>query len=404
MNSWEVIQGDALSVLRTMPTASVHCIITSPPYWGLRNYKVDGQYGAELTVAEYVDNMRCVFREARRVLRPDGTLWLNLGDSYIGSGRGAGSKYEKIGSTGRLGLSPDNVPQGNMKPKDKAGVPWRVAFALQDDGWYLRSDIIWSKPNAMPESVKDRPVSSHEYIFLMSPSPKYYYDWYSISEASAESSLKRYTYGFSDIDPDIGYRMQRKNGGWPGIGRKHSDARDRGEPDSMQALNIRSKRDVWNVSTKGFKGAHFAVFPTDLIKPCVLAGTSEYGVCKECGAPWEREVNRTIVGDLVEVPYSGNGQLRSNGSEGMNGQYGTTLNQGHKVQHEGINWNPTCDCGSDVKPAVVMDMFSGSGTTGVVALDNGRDYIGIELNPEYIKLSDSRLQNTAPLFQWAGDV
>ena len=362
-NRWGIYQGDALAVLRSMDTASVHCIVTSPPYWGLRHYGVAGEYGAEPTIAEYVETLTNVFREARRVLRSDGNLWLNLGDSYIGSGKGitnlnGSGKWKRnrgrhINST--MGTN-GSVSTTELKRKDLAGIPWRVAFALQDDGWYLRRDIIWWKTNPTPEAVKDRPTASHEYIFLMSPSPFYYYDGDAIAEPTADApTASRGQNGTGDWTP------QR----WPGIGPKHGDARGRVQEDYelMKTHPTRNKRDVWIVPTKGYRSKHIAVFPEDLIAPCILAGTSEYGVCRECESPWRRLTPQEER--MLEPDYTGAG------------------------------WLPTCDCaGGLVKPAVVLDPFCGSGTTGVVALRHGRDFFGIELNPEYISESANRIRTS----------
>lgn len=264
----KVIHGDCLYVLKTLPDNSVHCCVTSPPYWGLRDYGVDGQLGLEKTPEGYVEKMVEVFREVRRVLRDDGTLWLNLGDSF-----------------------------GFPKQKDLTGIPWRVAFALQADGWYLRSDIIWYKPNAMPESVKDRPTKAHEYIFLLSKSPRYYYD----ADAIREEAKTKWSFRAGAAKPEKGDNKDRNDNGRRCI----------------VGAGTKNKRTVWHVATRPFKGAHFAVFPPDLIEPCILAGCPEGGI--------------------------------------------------------------------------VLDTFFGSGTTGVVASKLKRGFIGIELNPEYIEIAKTRL-------------
>ena len=263
MTAFELLQGDCKQVLATLPAGSVQCCITSPPYWGLRDYQTDGQLGLEPTPEEYVANTVAVFREVWRVLRDDGTLWLNLGDSYA---RQAGDDSTKnvdsgLGRTGRTGKAATlfkkgcNTPPPGLKPKDLVGIPWRVAFALQADGWYLRQDIIWHKPNPMPESVTDRCTKAHEYIFLLTKQPKYYYDNEAVKEAgnyepaTRDKSAEGYTadYAFGD--------------------RFSSGARQYG------VAGKRNKRSVWTVTTKPFKGAHFATFPPDLIEPCVLAGS-----------------------------------------------------------------------------------------------------------------------------------
>lgn len=274
MNNAEILNGDVRQALSVLPDQSVQTVITSPPYWGLRDYNSVGQLGQEDTPYEFIENLVEIFRDVRRVLKDNGTVWLNLGDTYVGTGHKGEHKDPKY-ANGRNGqqIALNNKVEG-LKSKDLIGIPWRVAFALQADGWYLRSDIIWHKPNVMPESVKDRPTKSHEYIFLLSKSPKYFYD----NEAVREDSLD----------------------------------------------GKRNRRSVWSVKTKPFKGAHFAVYPPELIEPCVLAGT---------------QPNDTV-----------------------------------------------------------LDIFSGSGTTGVVALKNNRNYIGIEINPDYAKLSENRIADEVGLY------
>ncbi|RUM99153.1 site-specific DNA-methyltransferase [Pseudaminobacter arsenicus] len=245
-----------------MNDKSVHCAVTSPPYFGLRDYGMEGQMGLEQTPDEYVAGMVAVFREVRRVLRDDGTLWLNLGDSYaanrtyqVASTKG-GPKHS--GAQGKLGGS--HVPDG-LKPKDLIGIPWRVVFALQADGWYLRQDIIWHKPNPMPESVRDRCTKAHEYIFMLSKSARYYFDAVSIKETAAESSKARWPCGTTRVNSSKqGFDVSSGRGANScGVGEK------------------RNRRSVWTVSTKPFKGAHFATFPPDLIEPCILAGCPPEG-------------------------------------------------------------------------------------------------------------------------------
>jgi DNA modification methylase len=259
---WEIKQGDALSVLKTMPDQSINTCVTSPPYWGLRDYGVDGQLGLEPTPAEYVANLVEVFREVKRVLRDDGTLWLNLGDSYASGGMSNPSSKSTLGGGKDLGAADYSitrkVPNG-LKSKDLVGIPWRVALALQADGWYLRSDIIWHKPNAMPESVTDRPTKAHEYIFLLSKSQKYYYDADSIKEPSSdlEKSKKRYEKPFGEKKAEELLKTNQVH--TRTIGMREFDGK-------------RNKRTVWTVPTQPFPEAHFAVYPPALITPCILAG------------------------------------------------------------------------------------------------------------------------------------
>lgn len=261
----DILQGDSLSVLKKIPDESIQTCVTSPPYFGLRDYGVDGQLGLEDTVTEYVDNLVNVFREVKRVLKDDGTLWLNLGDSYAGSGKGAWKQKDKQ----RHSYVPDpDSPQikktKEFKPKDLMGIPWRVAFALQEDGWYLRSDIIWNKPNAMPESVTDRPTKAHEYIFLLSKSPNYYYDHEAIKEPAVHGDPNPPRGSNGTDSPNLGRREDKKRGFFKG---KY------GELAFRAIRDFRNKRSVWTVTTKPYKEAHFATYPPDLIEPCILAGS-----------------------------------------------------------------------------------------------------------------------------------
>ena len=363
-----IICGDALTALCDLPDQSVNCCVTSPPYWGLRDYgtatweggepdcehvqrtnkhggtsnrpgleaqtyqyrdicpkcgavRVDGQIGLEETPEAYVSRLVEVFREVRRVLKDDGTLWLNLGDSYATGGgkvgtcpgggkqgekwagyRGGHDKDPKAAGVGPM-TQPNRMPIAGLKPKDLVGIPWRVAFALQADGWYLRQDIIWHKPNPMPESVRDRCTKAHEYIFLLSKSPRYYFDQDEMTEEPV------YPPGTRKDVPKGGFNSKYAG-----------DVARKGDESFRAIRERRNRRDVWTVATKPYKEAHFATFPPDLIRPCVRAG---------------------------------------------------------------------CPAGG-----TVLDPFAGAGTTGLVALEEGRDFLGIELNPEYVGLIEKRL---APL-------
>lgn len=393
--------GDCLDVLRSLPDESIHMCVTSPPYWGLRDYKMPGQLGLEPTPEEYTQHIVDVFGEVRRVLRDDGTLWLNLGDSYYNN-NGGGSATMTTGNAKavkELGRHNKAIPHEILKIKDLIGIPWRVAFALQADGWYLRSDIIWNKPNAMPESVTDRPTKAHEYVFLMTKSPRYYYDNEAIKEPLKESSIQRIsqttfdsqTGGEKDysngINPNRSMRKTlenfRKSTAYsfarkvnespvPGLEPQHREDR---EP--VVYVGSRNKRSVWNVSTKPFAGAHFATFPEELIEPCILAGSSQYGSCSECGAPWERiiELEGQLPGRERDIGGRTDGYARP--AQWENGENPTTIRT--------VGWEPTCKCNSDVVPCVVLDPFFGSGTTGVVANKNRRSFVGIDLNPEYVE-------------------
>lgn len=360
---YEIIQGDCIKGMNTLPAQSVHCVVTSPPYYGLRDYgtaswqggndecdhkgkplgtraninnntggrdvknalyfepfkdfcakcgamRIDQQIGLEETPEAYVSKLVEVFRAVRRILRDDGTVWLNLGDSYAGSG-GSGNQFGQI----EKGLNPykqTGKPINiGLKPKDLIGIPWRVAFALQADGWYLRQDIIWHKPNPMPESVTDRCTKSHEYIFLLSKNEHYYYDNEAIKEQSNKSwnSAAGFSPNGKRANTDYeGFSTQNQFNGT----KTHTDEERTG----------RNKRSVWTVNVKGYAEAHFATYPVKLIEPCILAG------CPESGT--------------------------------------------------------------------VFDPFSGSGTTGLVAMSNNRNYIGTELNPEYVEISHKRLSAIQP--------
>lgn len=276
----EILLGDVLESLTKIESNSVQCVVTSPPYWGLRDYGVSGQLGLEPTPQEYVATMARVFDEVRRVLKPDGTLWLNVGDSYSASGRGAGTKnmsakqssnagsrhlQSKIESEGAIGRNWMAPPPG-FKRKELIGIPWRLAFALQDAGWYLRQDIIWAKRNPMPESVTDRCTKAHEYLFLLSKSATYYFDQEAIKE-SAESPK----------------RPSKKRGEF--AGKTETIA---GRRNAFRAVTeMRNKRSVWTLSNRPFRGAHFATFPPDLVAPCILAGSR--------------------AGDVVLDPFMGSG-------------------------------------------------------------------------------------------------
>ena len=303
--------GDCLNVLKTFPERSVNCCITSPPYYGLRDYGVDGQIGNEESPDEYINKLVNVFNEVKRVLTDDGTLWLNLGDSWVGSNQCAGTKNptpKQASNNGTNYMATENHKSklsklNGYKPKDLMGIPWMVAFALRESGWYLRQDIIWAKGNPMPESVKDRCTKSHEYIFLLSKSRKYYFDSNSIKEPRVSQ------HGSGN--------KQRKQ-------RPNADVLHKGNQAGSIPYDgnetLRNKRDVWNVNIKPCKESHFATFPDTLIEPCVLAGCPENGI--------------------------------------------------------------------------ILDPFMGAGTTGMVAKRHKRNYVGIELNADYIKITEERISNS----------
>lgn len=303
MNTNVILEGNCLETLSTLPDNSVHVCITSPPYWGLRDYGHNDQLGLESTPEEYVQNLVEVFREVRRVLRDDGTLWLNLGDTYV-SNQGDRNKVGGFQSNPDPDRSKAESAMsfkkkvGDLKSKDLVGIPWMVAFALRQDGWYLRQDIIWNKPSVMPESVTDRCTKSHEYIFLFSKSKTYYFDNESIKEPATSTDTSSRNRDVTKLNNTPGKTRMS------GLTTNHYETRN--------------KRSVWTVPTKPFKGAHFATYPPALIEPCILAGSPEEGI--------------------------------------------------------------------------ILDPFFGAGTTGLVALENNRQYIGCEINPEYIEIAKERLK------------
>jgi DNA modification methylase len=329
-----VYQGDCRAVMAELPAESVHCVVTSPPYWGLRDYGNAGQLGLEATPEEYVANLVDVFREVRRVLRSDGTVWLNLGDSYAGSGRGGNPSaqphlHTNAVAAGAIGRDWVKPPPG-LKQKDLVGVPWRVAFALHADGWYLRSDIIWSKPNPMPESVTDRPTKSHEYLFLLSKSRTYHYDAEAVAEPLAETSIERLSQ--PTIDAQLGSdRVPGKTNGtmkavggpsWQerkaagahagshGIGYLEGSGTQRnvhgaGLSHDLHTKPTRNLRSVWTITTQPYAGAHYAVFPEAIPERCILAGCPENGVVLDpfagsgtVGRVAQRLTRRAILIDL----------------------------------------------------------------------------------------------------------
>ena len=339
--------GDCIEVMRTLDAGSVQTCVTSPPYFGLRDYGHDGQIGLEASPLEFVAKLVAVFAEVRRLLRDDGTLWLNLGDSYAGSwgaqGRpnGDGQMATRSVASARQisehprfdGLTGTRGRDEGYKPKDLFGIPWRVAFALQQDGWYLRQDIIWHKPNPMPESVRDRCTKAHEYLFLLSKSPRYYFDAEAIAEPLAPSSIERLSQPTLDQQAGSDRVPGKTNGAMKAVGPRFGgnkygdDDREEsrtksGEEWTGSESGKRNKRSVWTVATMPFKEAHFATFPEALIEPCILAGSPPGGL--------------------------------------------------------------------------VLDPFMGAGTTAVVATRLGRQYVGAELNPDYARIAEARIRVMHP--------
>jgi DNA modification methylase len=294
--SWQVLEGDALEVLRTLESASVQTCVTSPPYWGLRDYGNEGQLGLESTPEEYVANLVEVFREVKRVLRDDGTVWLNLGDSHAThAGTGGYRKYgSHDGGVGRAARSGIRVAAQGLKEKDLVGIPWAVAFALRADGWWLRSDIIWAKPNPMPESVTDRPTRSHEYIFLLSKSARYFYDADAIRESFTDLRM-------GDPGPSKAGNPDRNDGGIANNGAGWNRGAE---------LGGRNRRSVWTVTTQPYPDAHFATFPSKLVEPCILAGASEGSPVLDpfCGSGTTGLIalrhNRSFIGIELNPTYA----------------------------------------------------------------------------------------------------
>lgn len=353
MTSWRVLEGDCRDVLATLEAGSVQTCVTSPPYFGLRDYGHGGQIGLEPTTDEFVAALIEVFREVRRVLRDDGTVWLNLGDSYAGASAG-------------------------LKPKDLIGIPWMVAFALRADGWYLRSDIVWAKPNPMPESVTDRPTKAHEYLFLLSKGPRYFYDAEAIREPLAENTLRPSSMTRAVV-PASADPLARTS--------KGADGSKQMSADEARGAN---KRTVWTVATQPYAGAHFATFPPKLIEPCVLAGCPEKA-CAECGAPWRRVVERTA---MVVRPTEKRENWQAADDHARTQVGGTML---EPPTSRTVGFEPSCDCDAGVTAGVVLDPFAGAGTTGMVALRHGRSFVGVELNGEYARMARHRIVDDAPL-------
>lgn len=506
LQSYCVLQGDTREVLRKMPDESVHCIVTSPPYWGLRDYEISptiwggeasclhaftvevmdksrakkgdtnstldgrgmrqvlsgrfesrtafcskcgswrGKLGLEPTIEMYIDHMVEIFREARRVLRSDGVLWLNLGDTFAAnrSYHVPDSKHRDVGNS----LS-RSIPSG-LKPKDLCMVPARVAISLQQDGWYLRSDCIWEKGQPMPESVRDRPTRSHEYVFLLSKSEHYFYDQIAMQEPSSLNTQSR----------GNGVGQKAKVAGQNSRAYKDRDPMHRVKQNASfsaavsQVVPFRNRRSVWRISTEPYKGPHYATFPTELPRICLFAAPHVKGCCPDCGIPWERVVRRSFVGDWHTDPdlkrqgvarniRTAKYATRHPQSAGRRMLDNVTAAREATGQHDHflqppqtIGWRPSCRCYDDRYlscyqtarkirkayqrarsgdwkrrvtrwigkddwprvPAIVLDPFNGAGTTGVVARRMGMRYIGIEMNPADVSRSIDRIRDDAPIF------
>lgn len=382
-----------LDTMARMPDNFLHCVVTSPPYWGLRDYGTAGthwpavsyqpmpglpeihvpemtaQLGLEETPEAFVGHIVHIFRQVYRVLREDGTCWLNFGDSYAGNGGQYGDEKSTLGGrkqNGTQGAERFEKLGLCVPPKNLLGIPWRVAFALQADGWYLRSDIIWAKLNPMPESVTDRPTKAHEYLFLLAKSSRYYYDAEAVKEKGNE----------------------KPHG--PGYATTLADRRDRGPDNESNGRNwgnqgTRNRRSVWTIAAQGYEGAHFAVFPAALVKPCILAGSPEK-VCSQCGAGYVREVER----EPMKIKKSERGAAM--------GEYGRTASSGtmpEPARSKTTGWLPACTCNAGQARSIVYDPFGGSGTTAEVAHQYGRDWIISEISEEYVNnCARPRLEST----------
>jgi len=314
-------QGDALELARKMPDESVQVIVTSPPYWRMRDYGIPGQWGLENTVEEFVDRLVVLFRELRRVLRKDGTCWVNIGDTYVGGGKGARGTTSVVGyqmdqsktvptpmPTKRLSgpyafadnaAAPDalrrGIPTGNLKRKDLALVPQRLAIALQNDGWWVRENIIWAKPNGIPEPARGRPVHAHEYIILLAKSERYFYDGFAVRQPLAEGSVRRYQHA---VDTNEVFDPERHKN-TPGV-RSPMEVLTKAAA-GVLAMGSANLRSVWMIAMEPFGGDHFAPFPSEIPRRAILAGSSARGACAKCGALWERKV--VLEGGAIGQPY-----------------------------------------------------------------------------------------------------
>ena len=404
-----ILVGDARSRLRDLADESVHCVVTSPPYWGLRSYHgSEGMVGLEGTLDEHIGALVEIFREVRRVLRNDGTCWLNYGDAYASSPPGNKATGLERWKTSGLhdakiseryahtldqsqGQRRDTVKGSGFKPKDLLLMPARVAIALQDDGWWVRSEIVWIKKNPMPESVRDRPTNAHEKVFLLTKRPTYYYDADSVRTSYKPGTLGRYSYGF-----------EKSHTAWGGLPSYHeqdpreerrSDSRDASTPSVDKGANLRN---CWTIPTAPFADAHFATFPPALATIPIKAGTSERGCCSACGTPWRRVTERIETGwdgskyaeRVVAANVDNGGTDRSTlGSSG-----GTET-----ADYVTLGWNPSCECESQRVPCTILDPFAGAGTAGMVAARLGRSSVLVEISPEYADMAAERLRLDAGL-------
>jgi DNA modification methylase len=328
VSTYRILTGDCIEQMRTLPKKSVHCVIFSPPYFLQRDYEIEGQIGQEETPADFITSMQRVFHAIRRVLRDDGTVWMNIGDSYANDAKWGGATGGKhcrdLHGTNRC----RDKRKTGFKQKDRMGIPHRLVFALQDDGWYFRDEIIWAKPNPMTDSAKDRCGRAHEFVFLLTKTPTYFYDYVAIQEPAVEGGM-------------------------------------------------RNKRSVWEIPVANNREKHFAGYPRKLVLPCVLAGTSERGCCPKCGAQYLRRIKkiRTATRPGRNTKVTGT----------TDKTHGNRDPERHVTSVKTIGWKPGCECNAGPPvPCTVLDPFGGTGTTGAVAVSRGRNAILIELNPEYV--------------------
>lgn len=391
--------GDSKEVLKTLPDNSVHCCVTSPPYFGLRSYlpkdhpDKSKEVGLQKKPEEYISGLVDLFREVRRVLRPDGCLWLNLGDSYA-----ANRTYQCNSTKGGPKHSPAQgfddsamkVPDG-MKQKDLMGIPWMTAFALRADGWWLRSGVPWVKRNAMPESVEDRPGSSLEYVFLLTKTADYFYDREAVMK-TAVTDVKTVNWKEKEYDQHF-LGSQQENGvkgrpkGVAGYAKKGKRNRRNGDWwfESVGMFHHTETGELlgFDVVPKSYKGAHFACFPPDLVRPMIQASTSVGGCCSECGAPQRRVVEKERVPTRPAVDTKVTGDVMTDGNRDP---------QRHVTETKTVGWNFDCDCiPATSVPCTVLDPFAGSGTTGQVCQELELNCILIDLNPDYLKLQKERV-------------
>ncbi len=365
--------GDCLTWLKKLPSASVHCIVTSPPYYFVRDYGVSGQIGLERTPNEFIEKLVAVFREARRVLRPDGTCWVNMGDTYSAGGRGHDTPKQQSNKGTGIGEVTGRFDVPGYAPKQLLMIPARLALALQADGWWLRSDIIWHKPNPMPESVTDRPTKSHEHIFLLAKNPTYWYDAEAIREPHAVekteySSGQKFGYA-RKANPNDNCTNEAVNGAVNALGR--------------------NKRDVWTINTEASGVAHFATMPTELAETCIRAGCPE-NVCSECGAGYVAIVE--AKGGTIGKGWTDHTADLTKGMSATGGDLSArTDTNGNPYTRTLKGYAPSCTCNAATDNGIVLDPFGGAGTTAIAAIHSGRKYQLIELNIKYAGIAQQRI-------------